>query len=168
MGELPDGAERQLIGDELPKGLERRVVLRLLSYWRDLCGEREFPSFAEIDPAQIPDLWAHCFVLEIAGHTEDPAFKSIGADLAEQAGFNLTGKRVTDLPEHTLIAAAVSYVDEVLRSKVPTCRGGEYLAPDGGRVHYRSILLPISDDGETISGLLGAVNCQEVTEEQGE
>ncbi len=108
MEELPDGAERQFIGDELPKGLERRLVLRLLSYWRELCGERKFPSFAEIDPAQIPDLWAHCFVIGIAGHTDNPVFKSIGADLAERAGVNLTDKRMTDAPDKTLLAAPVS------------------------------------------------------------
>lgn len=165
MEELPSGTERQLIGDELPKGSERRLVLRLLSYWHELCGDRNFPSLAEIDPTQIPDLWEHCFVLEIGGHAENPVFRSIGAGLAEQAGLNLTDKRVTDLPEQTLVAAAVSYVDEVLRKNVPISRGGEYLAPDGVRVHYRSILLPMSDDGETISGLLGAVSCREVTEE---
>ena len=168
MEEIPDCAERRLIADELPKGLERRFVLRLLSYWRELCGEREFPSFAEIDPAQIPDLWVNCFVLDIGGHAENPVFRSIGAGLAEQAGMNLVDKSVSDVPDKTFIAAAVVYVDEVLRKNVPISRGGEYFTPDGGRVHYRSILLPMSDDGENVSGLLGAANCREITDEQGD
>jgi hypothetical protein len=32
------------------------------------------------------------------------------------------------------------------------------------RVLYRSILLPMSDDGENIAGLLGAANFREVKE----
>lgn len=167
MEELPDGAERLLIGDELPMEMERRLVLRLLSYWRELCGEREFPSFAEVDPARIPDLWPHCFLLEIAGHTDNPVFRSIGAGLAEPAGLDLTDSHVSDVPDKTLAAAAVAYVQEVLISKVPISLGSKYLRPDGVRVQSRSILLPMSDDGETINFLLGAANCREVTDEEG-
>ncbi len=43
--------------------------------------------------------------------------------------------------------------------------GDEFIKIDGTKVLYRSILLPMSDDGETISGVLGAANCREVLEE---
>ena len=41
----------------------------------------------------------------------------------------------------------------------------EFFKEDGTKVLYRSILLPVSDDGVTISGILGAVNCREVVDE---
>ena len=72
----------------------------------------------------------------------------------------------TDAPEQTLISVTVAYAGEVLRKKVPISRGGEFFKPDGVRVLYRSILLPMSDDGETVSGLLGAANCREVNDRQ--
>lgn len=168
MEELPDGAERQLVEDQLPKGMERRLVLRLLAQWRQLCGERAFPSFADVDPGRMADMWPNCFVLDVAGHAENPVFRTIGADLADRIDVDLVDKRATDAPENTLVSVAVSYVDEVLRKKVPISRGGEFFKSDDVRVLYRSILLPMSDDGETVSGLLGAANCREVIDGQGD
>lgn len=168
MERLPDGADRQLVEDEMPTGMERRLVLRLLSRWRKICGDREFPSFNDVDPAEMSDLWQNCFVLDVAGFAENPVFRSIGADIAPLAGVNLVDKRVSDAPASTLISASVAYLGEVLRKQVPISRGGEFLKPGGVRVLYRSILLPMSDDGETISGLLGAANCREVIDGQGD
>jgi len=165
MRELPDGAERQIIEDELPKGMERRLVLRLLSHWRELCGERAFPSFADVNPMKIPDMWPDCFVLDAAGHREDPVFRTIGRNLAEQADVEFVNKRVSDVPNGLLMSVSVSYVDEVLRKRVPISRGGEFFKADGVRVLFRSILLPMSDDGEIVNGLLGAANCREVTDD---
>ncbi|MHA1109269.1 MAG: PAS domain-containing protein, partial [Alphaproteobacteria bacterium] len=145
--------------------MERRLVLRLLSHWRTLCGERELPSFAELDPAQMPDMWDDCLVLDVAGYQDNPVFRSIGPDLTAYAGMDLINRHVTDAPQNTLLAVSVSYAAEVLRKCVPISRGGEFFKPDGVRVLYRSILLPMSDDGETVSGLLGAANCREVTDE---
>ena len=166
MEELPNSAERQLVEDELPEGIERRLVLRLLAHWRELCGERAFPSFADVDPGRMADMWPNCFVLDVVGHAENPVLRTIGTDLADRIDADLVDKRGTDAPENSLVSVAMSYVDEVLRKKVPISRGGEFFKPHGVRVLYRSILLPMSDDGETISGLLGAANCREVIDEQ--
>ena len=59
-------------GNDAPKGMERRLVLRLLTHWRELVGERDYPSFSELDPASIPDIWSYCFVLDIDGHLVVP------------------------------------------------------------------------------------------------
>ena len=64
----------------------------------------------------------------------------------------------------TLAAVSVAYIDEVLEKGVPISRGGEFIKDDGLKVLYRSIILPMSDDGEAISGLLCAANCREVDE----
>jgi hypothetical protein len=166
MEELPSGAERQVVEDSLPKGMERRLVLRLLSYWRELAVDGQLPSFADVDPVQIPDMWANCFVLDVAGQPSDPVFRTIGRELAERIGMDIVDNRVSDTPEGSLVHVAVSYLQEVLDKKVPISRGGEFNRPDGMRVLYRSILLPMSDDGENISGLLGAANCRDVTDDQ--
>ena len=71
---ISDGGARQEIEDELPYGMERRLVLRLLTHWRAICGERDYSSFAEVDPAAMPNMWGSCFALEVIGHEEDPFF----------------------------------------------------------------------------------------------
>ena len=64
--------------DEMPSGMERRMVLRPLTYWRELCGDKSFPSFKDVDPSAIPDIWDNSFVLDLAGHEDDPVFRVAG------------------------------------------------------------------------------------------
>lgn len=162
MENVPAGTDRIEVSDELPQGLERRLVLRLLAYWRSLCDERRFPSFADVRPAEIPSIWPFSFALEVLDGEDDVVFRAIGEELAAYTSVSLPGRHVSEAPTGTLPAVAISYVDEVLAKGVPISRGGEFHKANGTRVLYRSILLPMSDDGETISGILGAANCREV------
>lgn len=165
MERLPADSEKIEVTEALPKGLERRLVLRLLSYWRDLCGDRTYPSFANVDPAAIPDMWTWAFVIEVVGHEHDPVLRHVGDSLAGYAPISPVGLKLSALPPETLLRHAVSYVQAVIAKGVPISRGGEFTRQGNIRVLYRSILLPMSDDGTTISGLLGAANCREVPEE---
>ena len=150
--------------DELPKGMERRLVLRLLAQWRDWCGENRFAVFDDIDPPEIPEIWPHCFVLDVLGHRDDPVFRTAGEEYAAHSATELVDSRVSDSSSQTLIGASTSFLPEVLKREVPITRGGEFVKEDGVTVLYRSILLPMSDDGETMSGLLGAANCRELSD----
>ena len=68
----------------------------------------------------------------------------------------------SDVPAGSLIEHAASYYQEILHRGVPISRGGEFIKYDGMKVLYRSIIMPMSDDGINVSGLLGAANCREV------
>ena len=146
---------------ETPQGIERRLVLRLLAHWRELCAGRRFPSFADIEPDAIADMWPHCFVLDLAGHEADPVFRYAGTACLADDQRSLDGMRVSEIRGQTLIAKSTAYFLEAANRRVPISRGGEFLKGDEIRVLYRSILLPMSDDGETLCGLFGAANCRE-------
>ncbi len=55
----------------------------------------------------------------------------------------------------------MAFAQEVIAKQVPISRGGEFMRPGGGKGLYRGIILPMSDDGITVSGLLGAANGRE-------
>ncbi|MBT5047564.1 MAG: PAS domain-containing protein [Rhodospirillaceae bacterium] len=162
---LPNDVEKIDLVEEMPQGVERRLVLRLLGHWRKLCGDREFPCFSDLDPAEIPDIWLNSFVIELSGDRAVPVFRAMGDTLVENSGSSLIGRPVADAPAGTLCGVAIAYIDEVLAKEVPVSRGGEFARQDGTKVLYRSVLLPMSDDGETISGILGAANCRAVVVE---
>jgi hypothetical protein len=162
MEKVPDGVARVVVGADPPQGMERRLVLRLLGYWRDLPREQDLPSFTAIDPEQIPEMWGHSFVLETVGNEADPLFRAVGDKIADSHEESPVGKHVSQTPANTLASMATGYFAEVLAKGIPVSRGGEFIRENGNNVFYRSILLPMSDDGETISGLLGAANCREV------
>lgn len=132
----------------------RRLVLRLLSHWRELVGERQYPSFSELDPESIPDIWIYSFVLDIAGHADDPIFRVVGPKYAAYSP-------ISKAPRDSLIEKSVAFAQEVIAKQVPISRGGEFMKPGGGKVLYRGIILPMSDDGITVSRLLGVANCRE-------
>jgi len=164
MEKHPEGLDRAIIREDLPKGAERRLVLRLLVYWRELRGDRDFPSFADVNPEAIPDMWPHCFVLETAGAGTDAVFRAVGDDIARHFPGVIIGRRVSQVTKKSLFSVTIDYLDEVFAKRAPVSHGGEFYQDDGTHILYRSIILPMSDDGETISGLLCAANCRETKE----
>ncbi len=146
---------------QMPQGMERRMVLQMLAHWRELCGERAFPSFEDVDPQAIPEIWDNVFVLDLTGCEDDPMFRLAGDALAAVTGSTLRDVRMSEVPENTLAEISTRYYRDVIAKGVPISRGGEFSKSDGKTVFYRGVILPMSDDGETISGLLGAANCRE-------
>ncbi len=146
---------------QMPQGMERRMVLQMLAHWRELRGDRTFPSFEDVDPLAIPDIWANVFVIDLEGYLDDPLFRLAGESFAASTGSPLRNIRISEVPENSLAEQSVSYYREVIERGVPISRGGEFTKSDGTIVLYRGVILPMSDDGATISGLLGAANCRE-------
>jgi hypothetical protein len=147
---------------EAPQGMERRMVLRLLSQWREWCGDDQYPSFSSVDPTQIAEIWDYCFVLDIVGHEDNPIVRTIGRELQNYMSEQVRNCALSDVPVSSLIEHAAAYYHEILDRGVPISRGGEFVKYDGMKVLYRSIIMPMSDDGINVSGLLGAANCREV------
>ena len=166
MDRIPDGIDRTEISEEMPQGMERRLVLQLMAYWRMLRDNREYPSLCDVDPFAIPEMWSHCFVIEAFEDGSEPVLRAVGDELAGYVSESLLDQPVSAVPETTLPGVAVSFLDEVLEKGVPISRGDEFFKEDGTKVLYRSILLPMSDDGDTISGILGAANCREVPDDE--
>ncbi len=152
------------MNDEL-QGAERRLVLRLLTYWRDLQDEFCFPCFADLNPVELDDIWSHCFVLDLSGNDGDPIFRTVGEAFAGFAECGFGNLKVSELPDDTLAWLSTYYFAEIIEKRAPVSRGGEFTGRDGVKVLYRSILLPMAEDGETISGFFGAANCREVVVE---
>ncbi len=140
------------------------MVLKILAHWREMCGERNFPSFEDVDPGSISEIWDNVFVLDLTGHENDPLFRLAGDSLAAFTGSTLRNVPMSAVPENTLAEKSARYYREVIDKGVPISRGGEFTKSDGTKVLYRGVILPMSDDGETISGLLGAANCRELAQ----
>jgi hypothetical protein len=61
------------------------------------------------------------------------------------------------VPANALLHHAAGFADRTLEKAVPVSLGGEAVLTEG-KVLFRSILLPLSNDGATIDHLLGAAN----------
>lgn len=138
-----------------PPPSERRLARRMLAYWQERRGDRDFPALGDIDCQAISDMWPSCFVLDTVSNREFPYFRYLGSDLLQYSGIFLSGKTDWAL---TLLDKAVGNFREALESRVPILIEDELIRFDGSRLLFRSVLLPLSDDQETVNYLLGAAN----------
>ena len=135
---------------------ERRLTLRLFNYWRHIRGEFEFPPLRAVDPAIIPGIWPYVFVLDVA----EGCFRFVGSDIARLSGVSPNSAAAADLKDNTLLAKATSNLEQMLRRRCPITSEGRFYDPRGAAILYRSVMLPLSDDGEAIDRVLGAGNCK--------
>lgn len=138
-----------------PAEAERRLTYRLLNYWDVLRGQRPFPALADIDGSKIPELWPWCFVLDTQRTRSTPYFQYLGTDLAKYSGIYLSGEQDWRL---TLLDKAASHLDRTLAAREPIIIEDELVRYDGRQLLFRSIMLPLSDDGDAINHVLGAAN----------
>lgn len=136
---------------------ERRLVLRVLDYWGFLRAARRFPPLAEVQPEDLADDWQHCVLVDTASNPECWTFRHIGSGFAIPGSQNMSGVKWADWDRSTFLGLTTSYIGKVLERRVPVSIGGEV---DEGEYtfRYRSILLPLSDDGQHVNAILGAAN----------
>lgn len=149
--------------EERSPGAERRMVLRVLQYWRQVSGDRIFPRSGDIAPADIPDMWPCCYLIDVASAPADPIIEYAGPDSSEGVEGDIAGRSISRVPSDTLLAKATSYLDQVVAKAVPISMGGEFEDGTGTKILYRSILLPLSDDGRSVNRVLGAANYRKIS-----
>ncbi len=140
---------------------ERRLVMRVLEFWERLRGARPFPRASDVLSADFGPDWASCFVIAIGPATGQWSFRHIGGDLLVPEWDEAIEGAVADFPDNTLLKHACAYMTDVLNRRVPISLGGDFHVEDS-RVRFRSIMLPLSDDGMRVDSLLGAANCRQV------
>ncbi len=137
---------------------ERRLIMRLMAFWWDRKSDRRFPTLEDFDPEALSDIWPHCFTLVAHDPPQKSVFRFIGNAVAESLG-NTEGKITIDgLTKDSLLDHATRNIDEVLEQKVPLVTSGESFDPGGNAIVYRSILLPLSSDQETIDSVVGGAS----------
>lgn len=154
--------DAELAGPDGQPGMERRMVLRVLHRWRELAGDRDFPAPKVVTGTSFREFWPYCFVLDCAGVAGDPIFIEFGEELEVLCGRNMARRPARETPAPTIISETLKFANEVLRRKVPVTRGGEFALSGGATVLYRSILLPLGDDDDNVTHIVGAANCREI------
>jgi len=143
------------------KGAERRLTLRLLNYWQEVKGVRSFPTSGDINSDAIADIWPNCYLLRIEKDGDEPIFDYLGEKLAKFSGVFVSNLSFTETRHQTLLDQAIRYYRDALDTRAPVVGDDEFMRFDGTRIIYRSIILPLSNDQQRITHLLGAANGKE-------
>jgi hypothetical protein len=125
---------------------EQRLVGRVLRHWREMVHQGAFPRLDEIDPWMLGEDWANCLLIAVEEPIELSHFISLGENLATAL-----------CSTNTLSGLLLSHLPMVLSERrCLIVEGGATLRGVG--ILHRSALLPLSEDGVTISHVLGAAS----------
>lgn len=142
---------------------ERRLTGRALLYWWTLKGDRPFPrhSGLPLDSDEVRNgdgLWPNFFTIAIASSVQASTFAYCGGAVAEMCRRAPAGRLVSESLPSPLWDKLASVCETVMATMKPLTASGRFIAPNNRLALYRSIMLPLSEDGTAVDHVLGALN----------
>ena len=142
---------------------ERRLTGRALLYWWALKGDHPFPRHSDLpldsDEARKGEgLWPNFFTVAIGSTVQASTFAYCGSAVAEMCRREPAERLVSECVPSPLWDKLASVFDTAVATMKPLTASGRFIAPNNRLALYRSIVLPLSEDGTAVDHLLGALN----------
>ncbi|MGE0754342.1 MAG: PAS domain-containing protein [Alphaproteobacteria bacterium] len=133
---------------------ERRLTLRLLSYWEKLRRGRAMPPEREITRDDIADLWLDCFIFRMRpdGSLQQHSIGDAIEIMLRNDMNKLSPLMLADDNDRQWFAT-------MQQNQRPCMVEGEFTNNAGRPVRYRMCLLPLGEDGR-VTAVLGGMNCK--------
>jgi hypothetical protein len=132
-------------------------IEQALDYWRSIKGADIAPSrksfhIDELPPKLIPSV----AVIDFVDEPMDFLYRFFGTHLVHIAGMELTGKRY--FADHIVGFGAINetLAPELIARRAPMFHHFEWQSSRGVRYESKAVRLPLSDDGERVTGMVTA------------
>jgi hypothetical protein len=142
---------------------ERRLIIRVHHIWQKAAGD-SYPRRSQIDPAVFGADWAFCFMIDLDNTPGRSRFSHLGHALRDLTWPTFERQSISECLEGSLLELATRQIPHLLERKRAQSFSGSAFHQDTD-ILYRSILLPLSESGEEIDGVLGAIGYREVAPE---
>lgn len=133
---------------------ERRLTHRIQKLWRSRVNGR-LPSWEEINSLDLGEDRDACFAVDLSLSNGFPYFIFLGDGLLGLSRFYMTDHAHWDITPMDLAAARM---DEAALTRGPVQFNDVLRTPAGKRVIFRSVILPLSENGVDVSHVFGAAN----------
>ncbi len=144
-----------MVSTALPLAKAPEDMAALARHWYGLCGARKNPSRHDIDPMELRAYLGYLCILEVANDPVDFTYRLFGSGLVKFLRRDLTGQSVLALPPLELGQSIFRQVEDTIEAGAPMHFRTEVIHDSPYRKSGTSrLLLPLSDDGETINQLL--------------
>src|SRR4051812_48142015 len=140
---------------------ERRLTNRVLRIWKKLSAEG-FPSRAQIDPAEFAGDWDKCLMIDIAPEVRRSRLSYVGSSLRDASWPTFERQCISECLDGSLVELVTRHIPRLLQANKPVSAGGPAVHEEAN-ILYRTILLPLSENGQQIDGLVAAVGYREIT-----
>jgi hypothetical protein len=142
-------------------GFEARIhvaSLRLLyAHWQALRGTRPAPARHEIDPVAIVSVLPNIALFDVEEAPRRYRIRLMGSRNVAWYGADPTGCCLDELDIGGGRVELCATLDQVVARVVPGHMTGEYTRQEGQSLRYERLFMPLSNDGQRVDMLLGAV-----------
>ena len=145
---------------------ERRLTARVHAVWKKLAGSG-LPRRSQIDPADFGIDWANCLMIDVDQVPERSRFSYVGIALRDPTWPTFDRQCISECLEGSLLELVTRHISRVAVTRNPISFGGSAVH-DETAILYRTALLPLSETGERVDGVLGAIAFREVSLSVGE
>ncbi len=139
-------AESELAVDERLLGLFR--------LWESKRGDRALPARADLRPEELKPWLGNLIVLDVIDGGRDFRYRLVGVNVVRQAGFDMTGKLLSEYPIKDVLPYFLATHREVVRLAVPAF--GEHNPRVALVRKRRRLILPFGEDGKTVDRTMTA------------
>ena len=139
---------------------ERRLTTRVHTIWKKIAGGG-YPRRSQIDPRDFGNDWSNCMMIDLDQVTARSRFAYLGYALRDPTWPTFDRQPISECLEGTLLELVTRHIPRVAVKKSPISFGGS-ATHDEGEILYRTVLLPLSENGERIDGILAAIAYREL------
>lgn len=133
---------------------DRRLTRRLVDIWAS-ASRGQFPSWAAIQQMDLGEDLDWIFVVDCERSNGFPFFVFLGERLAKLSDVFLSGADDFSL---SVLDKATTDIYAAMAGEAPHFRENTLILCDGRRINLRSVTIPLADDGENVSHVIGAVS----------
>ena len=143
-----------IVSDFSPDGIKSAKLRDLYGYWNKLRGDRFAPSRSIVGPSAIPKLLPYICLVEALRSPQRFRFRLAGTEIVDYYGEEMTGKLLQDLDlnDHSLEIGRDYH--RVVQTNAPTLQTYQFTKNSGQWLNYERILLPLSENGTSVTVLL--------------
>ena len=161
----PDLVQPPAAGPKPAQQLNSAPLANSYRAWRALRGERFAPSRKEIEPVQFKSMLGSMFIMDVVDGGTDFRFVLGGERVASFMGKRLRGTLLSEQPRTPIFEGMAQLYRQCVRSKEPLAVGPMRTVRDGVDCREMEVLvLPLSDDGKSVTSLLGAIHFSQLTD----
>lgn len=140
---------------------ERRAVGRALSCWETLRADGKFPTRADCLEIFDESLTSGMILIEFTAEEETDRIVECGPFFQDALGRDPVGLAAKDVMPSSIDRGLIFW-RVAAEMRKPIADVGEFTNKQGKDVLYRSVLLPISEDGKKITHLMAAFSYKTV------
>jgi hypothetical protein len=125
-------------------------------YWLERCEGPRLPARRAIDPIDLKRYLSNLLLVDVTLHPLRFRYRLFGTGLVRLYQREMTGKYVDDIQSESLRAAVLQAYAQVINRRSPVFSALAFVV-DYHRVKYDRLLLPLAEDGDTVSMVMGAI-----------